>query len=75
MWSAGLLEILRPGQQAQINIIARVLDVSLGDEGLYGLPRADRARAANAPIYLGVDENRHHVYRQAQRYRRMNRLI
>jgi flavin reductase (DIM6/NTAB) family NADH-FMN oxidoreductase RutF len=55
-----VLEIIRPSQ-AQINIIARVLDVSL-DEGLYGLPRAERARAANAPIYLGVDENRHHVY-------------
>jgi flavin reductase (DIM6/NTAB) family NADH-FMN oxidoreductase RutF len=53
-------EIIRPSQ-SQINIIADVLAVSL-DEGLYGLPRAQRAQTVNAPIYLGVDEEQHHVY-------------
>jgi len=53
-------EIIRPSQ-SQINIIAAVLAVSL-DEGLYGLPRVQRAQAVNAPVYLGVDEERHHVY-------------
>jgi flavin reductase (DIM6/NTAB) family NADH-FMN oxidoreductase RutF len=53
-------EIIRPSQ-SQINIIAEVLDISL-DERLYSLPRVKRARAVNAPIYLGVDEEQHHVY-------------
>jgi flavin reductase (DIM6/NTAB) family NADH-FMN oxidoreductase RutF len=53
-------EIIRPSQ-SQINIIADVLAVSL-DEGLYVLPRAQRAQTVNAPIYLGVDEEQHHVF-------------
>lgn len=53
-------ETLRPSP-AQLNFIADVLDVSL-DEGLYDLPRAARVAAANPPIYLGVDEDMHHVF-------------
>jgi flavin reductase (DIM6/NTAB) family NADH-FMN oxidoreductase RutF len=53
-------EIIRPSR-AQINFIAEVLDLSL-DEGLYEIPRVERARKVNAPVYLGVDEYRHHVF-------------
>jgi hypothetical protein len=53
-------EIIRPSQN-QINIIADVLAVSI-DEGLYELPRAQRALTVNAPVYLGVDEEQHHVF-------------
>lgn len=45
----------------QINFIAKVLDISQ-DEGLYDLGRADRAKKVNAPAYLGVDEEQHHVF-------------
>jgi len=53
-------ETLKPSP-AQINFIADVLDLSL-DEGLYALPRAERARKASLPVYLGVDEQMHHVF-------------
>lgn len=53
-------ETLKPSP-AQINFIADVLDLSL-DEGLYALPRAERARKVNLPVYLGVDDQMHHVF-------------
>lgn len=53
-------EIIRPSPQ-QINIIADVVDLS-ADAGLYGVPRLERARAVNAPLYLGVDEERGHIF-------------
>jgi len=53
-------EMLRPSA-AQINFIAEVLDLS-HDEGLYAMPRAERAAAAGLPVYLGVDEQMHHVF-------------
>jgi flavin reductase (DIM6/NTAB) family NADH-FMN oxidoreductase RutF len=45
----------------QLNFIAEVLDISQ-DHGLYDMERIERAKKANAPIYLGVDEERHHVF-------------
>jgi len=53
-------ETLRPSS-SQLNFIADVLDVSL-DESLYDRPRAARIAAANPPVYLGVDEEMHHVF-------------
>ena len=53
-------ETMKPSH-AQINFIADVLDLSL-DEGLYAIPRAERARKVNLPVYLGVDEQMHHVF-------------
>jgi hypothetical protein len=38
-----------------------VLDLSL-DEGLYEIPRVERAKKVNAPVYLGVDEQMHHIF-------------
>ena len=45
----------------QINFIAEVLDISQ-DEGLYDMGRVERANKANAPVYMGVDEEQHHVF-------------
>ena len=53
-------KIVKPSQ-AQINFIADVLDVSL-DKELYKIPRADRIKKANPPIYLGADEHMHHIF-------------
>jgi flavin reductase (DIM6/NTAB) family NADH-FMN oxidoreductase RutF len=47
--------------ELQYNIIADVLDIS-ADAGLYELPRFERTRLVNAPVYLGVDEVRGHLY-------------
>lgn len=53
-------DIMRPSQQ-QVNIIADVLDISV-DAGINSLTRFERARMANAPMYLGVDEERGHIF-------------
>ncbi|MBW1856029.1 MAG: flavin reductase family protein [Deltaproteobacteria bacterium] len=53
-------ETIRPSQ-TQLNFIAEVLDLSL-DKGLYEIPRVERAKKVNAPVYLGIDEYRHHVF-------------
>jgi flavin reductase (DIM6/NTAB) family NADH-FMN oxidoreductase RutF len=53
-------ETLQPGGP-QMNFIADVLALSM-DEGMYALPRAERARNLNPPVYLGVDENMHHIF-------------
>ena len=45
----------------QINVIADVLDIS-ADAGLYERTRLERARMVNAPLYLGVDEGRGHIF-------------
>jgi flavin reductase (DIM6/NTAB) family NADH-FMN oxidoreductase RutF len=45
----------------QLNFIAEVLDISQGN-GLYDLGRVERAKKVNAPAYLGVDEEQHHVF-------------
>jgi flavin reductase (DIM6/NTAB) family NADH-FMN oxidoreductase RutF len=45
----------------QLNFIAEVLDISQ-DQGLYDLGRVERAKKVNAPAYLGVDEEQHHVF-------------
>ena len=47
-------EVIKPSQ-IQLNFIADVLDLSL-DEAIYEVPRIDRAKKINAPIFLGVDE-------------------
>jgi flavin reductase (DIM6/NTAB) family NADH-FMN oxidoreductase RutF len=52
--------IIRPSN-FQLNIIAQVLDIS-ADQGLYALSRFERAQAVNAPVYLGMDEERGHIY-------------
>jgi flavin reductase (DIM6/NTAB) family NADH-FMN oxidoreductase RutF len=53
-------EIIRPSQ-TQLNFIAEVLDISL-DEGLYEVPRVERAKIVNAPVFLGMDEQQHFIY-------------
>ena len=53
-------EIIKPSQ-AQLNFIADVLDLSL-DEGIYEMPRVERIKKVNAPVFLGVDEQQHHVF-------------
>ena len=53
-------EIIRPSQ-TQLNFIAEVLDLSL-DEGLYEVPRVERAKKVNAPVFLGMDEQQHFIY-------------
>ena len=45
----------------QLNFIAEVLDISQ-DHGLYDLGRVERAKKVNAPVYLGVDEEQHHIF-------------
>jgi len=55
-----VLRMEKPSDR-QINFIAEVLDISQ-DEGLYDLGRVERAKKVNAPVYLGVDEQRHHVF-------------
>ena len=52
--------IIRPSE-FQINIIADVLDLSM-DEGLYGIPRCERAAKTHLPVYLGMDEQQRHVF-------------
>jgi len=52
--------IIRPSLQ-QVNIIADVLDIST-DAGLCELSRLERVQAVNAPVYLGVDEERGHIF-------------
>jgi flavin reductase (DIM6/NTAB) family NADH-FMN oxidoreductase RutF len=52
--------IIRPSDM-QINVIADVLDIS-ADAGLYERTRLERARMVNAPLYLGVDEERGHIF-------------
>jgi hypothetical protein len=32
------------------------------DKGIYSLPRVERARHLSPPVYLGVDENMHHIF-------------
>jgi flavin reductase (DIM6/NTAB) family NADH-FMN oxidoreductase RutF len=53
-------QIIRPSQ-TQVNFIAQVLDVSI-DKGLHDMPRADRARKVNGPVFLGVDEEQRYVF-------------
>jgi len=53
-------EIIRPSQ-VQLNFIAEVLDISL-DEGLYEVPRVERTKKVNAPVFLGMDEQQHFIY-------------
>ncbi len=45
----------------QLNFIGKVLDVSQ-NEGLYEMGRVERSKKVNAPAYLGVDEEQHHVF-------------
>jgi flavin reductase (DIM6/NTAB) family NADH-FMN oxidoreductase RutF len=53
-------KIIKP-IELQTNIIADVLDIS-ADAGLYALPRFVRTQMVNAPVYMGVDEERGHLY-------------
>ena len=57
-------DIIRPSQ-TQINFIADVLDLSL-DEGLYEVPRLERTKQVNAPVFLGMDEQQHFIYGRIQ---------
>ena len=50
-------DIIRPSE-TQLNFIAEVLDLSL-DEGLYEVPRVERVKKVNAPVFLGMDEQQH----------------
>lgn len=45
----------------QLNFIAEVLEISQ-DEGLYDLGRVERMKRVCPPVYLGVDEEQHHVF-------------
>ncbi|MBW2555258.1 MAG: hypothetical protein JRE20_14210 [Deltaproteobacteria bacterium] len=38
-----------------------MLDLSL-DEGLYEIPRVERAKKVNAPVFLGMDEQQNFIY-------------
>jgi flavin reductase (DIM6/NTAB) family NADH-FMN oxidoreductase RutF len=53
-------DTIRPSK-TQLNFIAEVLDISI-DEDLCKLSRVEKAKKANPPLYLGMDENMHHVY-------------
>ena len=53
-------EIIKPAQ-TQLNFIADVLDLSQ-DEAIYEIPRLERTKKINAPIFLGVDEQQHYVF-------------
>jgi len=53
-------EIIRPSQ-TQLNFIADVLDISI-DRGLHQIPRVERAKRVNGPVFLGVDEQQQYVY-------------
>jgi flavin reductase (DIM6/NTAB) family NADH-FMN oxidoreductase RutF len=53
-------EVIKPAQ-IQLNFIADVLDLSL-DEAIYEVPRIERAKKTNAPIFLGVDEQQQYIY-------------
>ena len=53
-------EVIKPSQ-IQLNFIADVLDLSL-DEAIYEVPRIERAKKTNAPIFLGVDEQQQYIY-------------
>lgn len=53
-------EVVKPSQ-IQLNFIADVLDLSL-DEAIYEVPRIERAKKINAPIFLGVDEQQQYLF-------------
>jgi flavin reductase (DIM6/NTAB) family NADH-FMN oxidoreductase RutF len=53
-------ETIKPSQ-TQINFIADVLDVSI-DESISELPRVERNKLINAPVFLGVDEQQHYIF-------------
>jgi len=53
-------ETIKPSQ-TQINFIADVLDVSI-DESISELPRLERSKLINAPVFLGVDEQQHYLF-------------
>ena len=53
-------EVVKPSQ-IQLNFIADVLDLSL-DEAIYEVPRIERAKKINAPIFLGVDEQQQYIF-------------
>ena len=53
-------EIIKPAQ-TQLNFIADVLDLSQ-DEAIYEIPRLERTKKINTPIFLGVDEQQHYVF-------------
>jgi flavin reductase (DIM6/NTAB) family NADH-FMN oxidoreductase RutF len=53
-------EVVKPSQ-VQLNFIADVLDLSL-DEAIYEVPRIERAKKINAPIFLGVDEQQQYIF-------------
>jgi flavin reductase (DIM6/NTAB) family NADH-FMN oxidoreductase RutF len=57
-------EIIRPSDR-QINVIADILDISL-DETLCQLPRSERVKKLRIPVYMGIDENRHHLFGEVQ---------
>ena len=54
--------------ELQQNFIAEVLDISQ-DQGLYDLGRVERAKKVTAPVYLGVDEEQHHVFGEIKNIR------
>ena len=54
--------------ELQLNFIAEVLDISQ-DQGLYDLGRVERAKKVTAPVYLGVDEEQHHVFGEIKNIR------
>jgi flavin reductase (DIM6/NTAB) family NADH-FMN oxidoreductase RutF len=53
-------ETIKPSQ-TQINFIADVLDVSI-NESISELPRLERSKLINAPVFLGVDEQQHYLF-------------
>ena len=53
-------EIIKPSP-SQLNFIAEVLDISL-DEEISALSRIEGAKKANAPVFLGVDEQQHYIF-------------
>lgn len=62
MWhiECRIKETIRPSQ-IQLNFIAEVLDLSL-DKGHYEIPRVERAKKVNGPVFLGVDEQQQYVF-------------
>jgi len=53
-------ETIKPSN-TQINFIADVLDVSI-DECISAIPRVERSKLINAPVFLGVDEQQHYLF-------------
>ena len=53
-------ETIKPSK-TQINFIADVLDVSL-DKSISAIPRVERSKRVNAPVFLGLDEQQHYVF-------------